>query len=328
VKELPQSQEDRERDYRAIYEVFHENPRAFKKEIANLLHIRPSSANNRIRKAIELGYMSKSQIRLRSFANLMEYTYFLNCKNPSEFFSEFVDNEKIVYHALMSSCANMWVVSREELDLDCRKVVGGPRSDYLISYAPNHSWETATQKMWKKVGDFNPKDYEPQGFIKSHWNETIEWDSEYEALFREFNYDLMKPIDPIIKKYLISWGKVDKWMKNLSKYCTIITGYYPGGISSYDPYLFMLETDYEDFIVNLFSELPTSSLFFKVSNKLFLLAYVKREYMRFLNSQIHIGELQIPSMLTKLIHKDVIRSESHGIVECYWQKSIHPGIPP
>jgi hypothetical protein len=34
--------------------------------------------------------------------------------------------------------------------------------------------------------------------------------------------------------------------------------------------MFMFETDYEDFIVDLFSELPTSTFFFKVANKLFV----------------------------------------------------------
>jgi DNA-binding Lrp family transcriptional regulator len=195
VEEMPQPRKDKEKDYRAIYEAFHENPRTFKKKIADLLHVRPSSADNRITKAIELGYISKSQIRRRSYKNLMEYTYFLKCNNPSEFFSEFVDNEKIVYHALMGGHANMWVVSREELDFDCKKLMGGPRSDYHVSYAPNHSWETSIHNMRKMIEEFNPKDYEPQGLIKKHWNETIEWDSEFETLFREFNYDLTKSWD-------------------------------------------------------------------------------------------------------------------------------------
>ncbi|MBU7045510.1 MAG: hypothetical protein HXS54_03660 [Theionarchaea archaeon] len=313
-----QSKEDKERDYRAIYEAFHKNPRTFDKEIADLLHIRQSSAGKRIKKAIEQGYMSKSQIRRRSYKNFKEYTYFLKCDNPSEFFSTFVDNEKIVYHALMGSYANMWVVSKEELDSNCGTVLGGPRSDYHVSYAPNHSWETSIHNMRKMIEEFNPKDYEPQGFIKTHWNETVKWDSEFETLFREFNYDLSRPITPIIRKHLISWGKMDKWMKNLSKYCTIITNYYPGGISSYDPYLFMFETDYEDFIVNLFSELPTTSLFFKISNKLFLLAYVKREYIRVLDTQTHINRLYIPNMVIRLLQKGAILTENHGIVECYW----------
>jgi hypothetical protein len=172
--------------------------------------------------------------------------------------------------------------------------------------------------MKKMIKEFNPKTYEPQGFIRTHWDETVKWDSEFEALFREFNYDLSRPITPIIKKHLISWGKVDKWMKNLSEYCTIITNYYPGKILSYDPYLFMFETKYEDFIVNLFSELPTTSLFFKVSNKLFLLAYVKREYIRVLSTQTHIKELHIPNLVTNLFEKGVLLDENHGIVECYW----------
>lgn len=315
---MPLTQEEKERQYRAMYEAYYESPRIFKNKIAKLLHIKRSSASDRLKEALELGWLSKPQIRRRSYANLKEYTYFIKCKNPAEFFSEFVDNENIIYHALTGGCTNLWVVSREELDFQCNVSVKGLRSDYHISFAPNHSWETAIQVMRKMVEDFNPKDYEPEGIIKMHWNETVEWDSEYEALFREFNYDLTRPITPIIRKHCISWRKLDKWMKNLSKYCTIMTGYYPGKISSYDPYLFMFETGYEDFIINLFSELPTTTLFFKVSNKLFSLAYVKKKYMRVVNSQIHIRRLHIPNLVMDLLKRGVILSETHGIVECFW----------
>ena len=317
-----------EKQFRVIYEALYDKPRIFYKNLGDVLHISSDKASIKMQKAIKLGWFFNPQVRARSYANLMEYTYFLKCKNPARYFSEFINKESIIYHALTGGCANMWVVSKEELDFSCKNVVSGPRSDYLASFPPNHSWDTGIHRMQKKVEEFNPKDYEPEGLIKTHWNKTIEWDSEYEELFKEFNYDLRKPITPIMKKHLISWKKVDNWMKNLQTYCTIITGYYPGGIKSYDPYLFMLETDYEDFIVNLFSELPTTTIFFKVSNKLFVYAYVRREYIRFVSSQVHINRLQIHNLLLDLLEKGVILSENHGIVECYWQKDIHPGIPP
>ena len=322
------TKEEEERHIRVMYEAIYEEPRIFIKKIGELLHISPDRVSTKMQKAVMQGWFSKPQIRARSYRNLIEFVYFLRCKNPSEYFCEFVDNEKIIYHALTGGCTNMWVVAKEELDFSCENVVSGPRSDYFASFPPDHSWETAIHNMRKKVKEFNPRDYEPEGLIKKHWNETIPWDLECEILFKEFNYDLTKPIKPLMKKHLISWTKVDKWMKNLSTYCTIITGYYPGGIKTYDPYLIVLETDYKDFIVKLFSELPTTTIFFEVSNKLFVYAYVKKEYMRYVSSQVHINRLQIHGMIFDLLKRGIILNENHGIVECYWQKDIHPGIPP
>jgi hypothetical protein len=154
------------------------------------------------------------QIRPRSYENLKEFVYFLKCENPANYFSELADSENVIYHATMGGCANIWVVTREELDFSCKNVVSGPCSDYHVSFPPYHSWETVIQKMHKIVVKFNPKDYEPQGIIKTRWNEPIEWDSEYEALLKEFKYDLTKSINPIMRNNPISWTKVEKWLKN------------------------------------------------------------------------------------------------------------------
>ncbi len=289
-------------------------------QIAEILHVKRSTAASILREAYELGWFSKTQIRRRSYKNFKEYVSFLTCENPIRSFSELVNKENIIYHATTGGPTNFWVVSGKELDINCGKVVSGLRSDYHVSFAPNHSWETAIQKMQKMVEDFNPKEYEPEGIIKTHWDETVEWDSEYEILFNEFNYDLSKPISPLMVKHCISWGKVDTWMKNLSKYYTVFTLYYPGKISSYDPYLFRIKTDCEDFIINLFSELPTSTLFFRVADTLFINAHVRREYMRVVESQTHINRLQIPNLTLSLLERGIIRSETHGIVECYWNK--------
>jgi hypothetical protein len=322
VEKMAFPKEKEEKQFRVIYEALYDKPRIFKNEMGELLHIHPNSASSKMKKAFRLGWVSNPQIRLRSYANLKEFAYFLKCENSAKYFSEFVNNGNITYHALTGGSANLWVVSREKLDLSCSEVISGPRSDYHISFAPDQPWDTAIEKMHNMVKEFNPKDYEPQGIIKTHWNETIEWDSEYEKLFREFNYDLTKPITPIMRNNLISWTKVDKWMKNLSTHCTIMTFYYPGRIGSYDPYLLIMKTDYEDFIVNLFSELPTTTLFFTVSDRLFAYIHVKREYIRVTNSQIHINRLHIPNLLMDMLDRGIILSECHGIVECYWNSNL------
>ena len=182
----------------------------------------------------------------------------------------------------------------------------------------------AKEIMKKKVEKFNPTEYEPKELIKTHWNEAAEWDTEFEILYKELKYDLRKKQTPIRKKYLISGSKIKKWFEKLSEYCTIATSYFPKSFSVYAPYLLMVETDYEDFIVELFSELPTSSFFFKVSDKLFLYIFVNR-YFLLGNAEIHTSELNrlfLRLLLKNLSRKGIIKSESHARPECYRQKDF------
>lgn len=320
--------EEKEKQYRAIYEILCKKPRTFKNELADLLHVNRDTASDRLNEAVNSGWLSKTQIRKRSFENLREYTYLLRCNDPVTLFSEFADSEDIIYHALISGPFNLWVVSEKEMEFECDTVVGGPRSDYYISYAPHQSSDHSIQKMHDMVSDFNAKDYRLEETMKNHFDEVAKWDKEYEALFEELKYDLRKPVSEILRKNCISWRKLDQWMRDIPKYCTIMTGYYPGTISSYDPYLYMFETDYEDFLISLFSELPTSTVFFRVSGRLLVDARVKRQYVRFLDAQVHISELQIPLLVRELLGKGIVKSESHGMIECYWMRGLYPGIPP
>jgi hypothetical protein len=85
----------------------------------------------------------------------------------------------------------------------------------------------------------------------------------------------------------------------------------------------VFETDYEDFIIDLFSELPTSSLFFKVSNKLVLYVFLVRDLVR--SSKLHMSEIEelyIPLLIRELSKKEIIRSKARAIVNYHWRKDI------
>jgi len=159
--------------------------------------------------------------------------------------------------------------------------------------------------MREDVENFIPEDYKPKGIIKTHFDEPVKWDSEDEILYRYFKYNLRKKLSPVMKKHLISGTKLYAWLERLPEYCTIFTGYYPETLSAYDPYLYMVETDYEDFIVDLFSELPTTSTFFTISDKLFI-----------------YKELYIPLLLNELLNKEIIKSKARSITEFYWAKDL------
>ena len=310
--------------YRTIYDLFWVgNPRIYIKSIASKLHVDPRTASGIVREAIDLGYVTNPQIRRRSHANMKEYIYFLNCKDPLETYKKYSEDMNVVYHAVMIGFANLMIISKEKFNPEGEIVVEGYRSDYHFAYAPNHSWEKSMKNVQKKVQTFNAGEYEPEGTIKTRWEKPILWDDEDEKLFREFKYDLRRPFTKIMRKHLISTTKIYQWFERLPETCTVFTRYFPEGASSYDPFLFMFDTDYEDFIIDLFSELPTSPYFFKVSDKLFLSGRMPKESLRKVDLDMtNIAQLHIPLLIRELKKKGVLREEADAIFRYSWVKNL------
>lgn len=316
--------EQHRKEHYIIYKSLFEIPRIQVKDIASLLHIDRNTASRRMNEAFVKGYIAGPQIRKRSFANLMEYVYFVKCDDPIESYMQYREDKNVVFHAIMDGFADLWITANKELKIEGEIIAGGPRSDYYGALTPNHSWDTTKKVMKRRVENFSPKDYEHKGFITTHWNETAEWDAEFKLLYQEFKFNLRKKQTPIRKKYPISGSKMQKWFNKLPEYCTIATSYFPETFSAYNPYFIMMETDYEDFIIELFSELPTSSYFFRVSNKLFLYTFVNREFLLG-NTSFHSPELNqlfLRLLVRDLLKREIIKSESHSRLEFYFEKDL------
>jgi hypothetical protein len=311
------------REYRIIYELLDRAPRVQVKEITRAAGINRNTAGARLRDAFEKGYIVGPQIRKKSFSNFAEYIYFVRSDDPIGLFRECTQDTDVVYHTLMDGFSNLRIISLRELDLD-GIIVGGRRSDYHISHAPDHSWEHSIKTMQNMLDTFDPVTYVPRGFINTHWSESIEWNERDEILFRELKYDLRKPLEPIVKdKYNIWSGSAYQWLERLPECCTIFTCYFPETVPAYDPYVFMVETDYEDFVIELFSQLPTTTWFYRVQDNLFLDVWLDRGSMKSDDYLMQdINRLHIPLLFRELLRKGIIRSEAHALVQCYWRKDL------
>ncbi|MBU7046921.1 MAG: hypothetical protein HXS54_10860 [Theionarchaea archaeon] len=312
------SRKDWERDYRTIYDTFWENPRCSDSTISGILGAKIAAA--RLKMAYELRYIVGPEIRKKAFRNLKEYMYFIKSRQPERLYMKFREDSNVIYHAKTSGFCNLWVIAKEKMDIKGEIILEGYRSDYYASYAPGHMWDKAIGAMRKKVDAFNLNTYNPQHILGNHFDETIDWDEEDKLLYRYFKYDLRKPFTPLAKEGL-SKEKTENFLNNLPNTCTIHTSYYPDALSSYDPYLFMFETDHENFIINLFSELPSSVSFFKVSNMLFLSTYIPRELARGADLQLS-NKLYIPLLMVDLLERSVIRNKDYAIVEYSKGKDI------
>lgn len=76
------SLEDREKQYRAIYEAINENPRIKIKKLIPILNTNHVTARRRLNEALDQGYVLAPQMRKRSFSNMKEYVYLINCPYP------------------------------------------------------------------------------------------------------------------------------------------------------------------------------------------------------------------------------------------------------
>lgn len=323
VEDMRMSLEERRQQYWIVYQSLFQTPRIYIKDVASVLGADPAVTSRRMREAFEAGYIVGPQIRKRSYSNMKEYVYFVNCENPRKLYLKYNEDFNVVYHAVMIGSPNLWIVSREPFDVEGDVILEGFRSDYHIPFAQNCSWETALKVMQEKVNAFNPETYAPNEIINTHLNEPINWDAKDETLYRAFKYNLRKKLSPIMREHHISGEKLYTWLEKIPKCCTTATYYFPETASAYDPYFFMFETDYEDFIVDLFSELPTSSFFFKVSNRLFLVAYLKRQFLRYAGvNATDFSKMRVNLLLMDLMERGITKSEVHTIVEYYTGKSI------
>jgi DNA-binding Lrp family transcriptional regulator len=318
------SLEERKEQFRIIYEELIKDFRVYKKSLARSLGVNNRTASRRLREAFEKGYISLPQLRKRSYSNFKEYIYFVRCENPLQLFKQYQNDPRIIYHAVINGFANLWIVSRKEIDIPGEIITSGIHSDYHVAHPPNCSWNTAMDNMWEKAKSFHPAQYTPTHIITTHWNEHLDWwDKEFEKLYREFKFNARKKFKPIMKKHCVSSDKIYRLLENINRCCSVIIRYFPEGIKAYDPYLFMFETEYEDFIIELFSQLPTSAFFFRVSGNLCLYAHTKRSSMRKTGLDMSdISELHIPLITEYLLNRGILKRKVYALVEYHWTKSL------
>ena len=313
------TEKEKRNQYRIIYEVLWEKPRVKKKDVSAALGKR--GTGRWMEEAFEEDYIVGPEFRKKSFKNLREYMYFIRCEDSDKAYLKYREDPNVIYHAQMAGFCDLWVISKEKMKIEGDIILEGYRSDYHVSYAPDHPWETGLQRMRKMVDDFDPENYTPKGIIKTHFNKTMGWDKEDEAMYAYFKYNLRKSLLPLIKEHGISREKIYRFLQRFPDCCTIATSYYPDTLSAYDPYLFMFETAYEDFIIDLFSELPTSVSFFKVSDKLFVFAHILKPFVRSKDLQV-TEKWYLPLLLIELSERKILKSKARAIMDYSKGKNI------
>jgi hypothetical protein len=137
----------------------------------------------------------------------------------------------------------------------------------------------------------------------------LDWDEEDWVLFDYFRDDLRKSFRKLRKENFISWRKYGEWKKNLKNYCTILLFYFPEGSPAYDSLTLGFKTAYEPFIVQLFSMLPVTTVFYKIADYVFANIFVPWEFEH---------QVKVYDIISRLIRQKTITDYMDGNRIMYW----------
>ena len=293
-----------------------DNPRVLPAELGRKVGVCRKTAKDYLNEFFKKKVLFPPQMRLKNGKEVTEYVYLLKVKNPYSFFSLLSKYKWIFYGCVLSGTFNIIFTSYQQVDLSCEKgyistVLSGARSNYAVPEVKEKKYESAysnIMKMCNKKIDLSMLDLGLQ---------DVKWTDELWELYCDLKYDLRIDFTPLVKKYEFKkttfYDRIQRLMMNTDVYVPL----YPLEERSYQFFYFLWKTDYQQFIVDSFGQLPVSTSHIRVKDS--LLSYIPVPYG---GEREHF--LNIISLWER---KGIIDSFEMSIPFFSDLVNIHPGIP-
>lgn len=292
---------------RSPYEIFQlvlEDPRIPKKEIARKFKINQKTAETWWNHAVDRRILIPSVFRRKCYSNFREYFYFLNVEDPHILYQKLQNNRKISYFSVESGFANFFLIAKLPLKIKGEIMLKGYRSDYYVTIPPDHTFQIAISKIRKKLKTLNSFESSPSPLIQRNY--AFEpWDTKDEAIFHSICNNMRKPFSKILEETGTYSDKIMKWFRGRNDFGHTITMFFPEGDSSYILQRYFIETEVDSLLIDIFSELPTSTTFYRLGRKLVMSAYLP-----FTSDRKIVREV-----MSVLKRKDLVKDYTSSFVE-------------
>ena len=278
------------RHARSPYEIFQllmKDPRVPTRDISKEFKINFKTAEIWWNHATERRIITFPVFRRKCFSNFYEYFYFLNTKDPHELYWDIQQNEGVLYSSVETGFANFFIISKNPLNPPGKIVLGGCRSDYHVSVPPDQTFQNAALRIQKKLENVDSFEYSSSPLVFRDYSYK-DWDENDEKIYNSLFNNLRKPFSHVLKETKTYSNKILKWYRNRDDFGNTIIMFFPDGDSSYIllRYFIDVSEDYDSLLINIFSELPTSTTFYRLGK--FLVASI---YLPFsLNARMIIRE--------------------------------------
>ncbi len=289
-----------------IYRFKYKNPWIPNKQIAKLVNHSIPTVNRYAKKAEEEMIVPTPQLRLNSPFRRVALLLF---EDKWKAYNELQAYPGVIYLSVYQGDWDITAVYDGFVDFSQvsgyrGKVLEGPMGKIFTQQVKYTSWRTCFTAMEqllerRKIEESNIR----CELLHPDWNE------DHWKMFNYFKLDLMKKFSHLRRKYPISWRCYEEWKKSLRDYCTVVMYYFPEGYHTYDRFTLCFKTDYEEYIVKLFSTLPTSSIFHKMGEYLLVNIFVPLDYEQ---------QTKIYDIVSQLLHRKIITDYMDGNRIVYW----------
>lgn len=272
--------------------------------MAKDLNVSPSSFDIWWKFAIENRIIILPIFRRKSYLNFKEYFYFLKSDDPHKFFKNAQKNDNVTYCSVQTGFANIQLISKSEIDLNERVILSGPRSNYYVSIPQNYTYKDSISKIDEKMQNIRRiRSESPLKFYKKSYGP---WGDLDEAIYWSFCNNVRKRFMHVIEETGAYSDKILDWFRNRDRFGDTITMFFPEGEKYYQLTLYMIETSYDNILIDIFSQLPTSSVFYRVDKYLIMAIYISFPFE---------ARSLVRRILSLLKEKKLVKNYTNSIVE-------------
>lgn len=290
-----------------IYALVAQDSRIPITHIARILKVNPKTAEVWWRNAVKKRIIIPPIFRRKSFANFREHFYFIRTEDPHESFQRIKSMQDVMYCTVQTGFSDMQIVSRVPLNLKEEIVLAGERSDYFVSTPKNHTFEKANRTIDKKLEATDDIQCPPSPLLFRE-EAYAPWDDLDEAIYLSINGNLRKTWARVLEESEAYNDKIMKWFRNRDSFGHTIAMFFPEGERAYQPAIFAVETENDSLLIDLFSELPTSSVFYRLDKYVVMVLCL---------SYPLIARSMVRRVLSHLQKKELINTYINSVIEYY-----------
>jgi hypothetical protein len=289
-----------------IFKLLIEDPRMPKTRMTRRLKVNPNTFASWWNATINKRIIILPVFRRKSFLNFREYFYFLETRDPHKLYKLLqVKNLPIDYFNVQTGFCNFQIISLEPIEPEGKVILSGPRSDYLVTIPPNRSFTVSIKKINTILGNLDNLEYRSSP-LKFRNEKYLPWDEKDETIFWAMCNDVRIPFASVVKKAETYNDKAWSWFRNRDKFGDTITMFFPKGEGAYILSLYIIDTEYDSVLIDIFSELPASTLFYRINDKVVMGAYLPFSIE---------GRSVVRNALSILQKEELVESYTNSVVE-------------
>ena len=297
-----------------IYQIYshrYDDPWIANKKVAKLVNHSISTVNRYARDAEESLIILNPHLRLKPYSRKAALLQF---EDKWSAFNQLRECAGIEYLTVYQGTWDIIAVCSTDIDFTQipgykRKILEGVQGEIFTPKVRYTTWEKSFTAMENLLR---------QETIQKSRIEcnpcSPEWSTEDWCMYHYFKSDVRKKFSYLRKKHLISWRMYGEWKKSVRDYCAILVSYFPEGYHAYDQVSLCIKTDCEHFVVNVFSQLPTTPNFYKIGDYLFATVYVSKDYRFSMKMYDIISTMQNQRVITQymdgkgivMLHDEVV----------------------